>query len=266
MTKEVAGSLFRSFAPAVLTAIAVLVATASQLHYADLAANNPHRTTWFWVIVIAAALAAVTPLVDAGVRRARRLSAVKRVEKARTDQVLAVNDALDPLVEKLAEVVMTSPAQREAAAGQLITQALHSVSGVLRPDRVRVSYFEVDAAAEPVRVVCRESAGRHGGRPRTTFVEGNRDGDFVLDLLRKNESYFCADVSDSPPPGWDANRKRSYATFFSVPAVVGDDLVGMLTVDAPEVGDLAEQDVPFVRVIGTVIAASLKIAEGGRVG
>jgi putative methionine-R-sulfoxide reductase with GAF domain len=96
---------------------------------------------------------------------------------------------------------------------------------------------------------------------QTVFERGRPDGDFVFGLLEKDQPYFCEDVRTQPPPGWDASRDRDYRTFISVPARVGGRSMGMVTADAPEVGDLNEQNEALLRVFGTVIAASMMLTE-----
>jgi hypothetical protein len=68
-------------------------------------------------------------------------------------------------------------------------------------------------------------------------------------------------VAEHPPPGWDASRRRSYETFISVPATIGDLAKGMITADAPKTGDLFEKDIAFLRVLGTIVATAITIAE-----
>ena len=253
--------MWRSWGAATLTFLGVGVGTLSQFVY-QIPPEPERHTYWIIIGIVAAATAAITPLVDAKVRQRKRRSMERKILEARQDQVVRLNDALDPLVEKFGELVMTPPEARAAASQSLIVQALNSLANVIGPGRTRVNYFEAEAAAEPHRLVCKESAGRHT-RPKTVFSQDRPDGEWVIGLLSRDEPHFCESVSKTPPPGWDANRRRSYETFISVPASVGAEAIGMLTVDAPAAGDLKEQDVPLIRVIGTIVAASVRIAELG---
>lgn len=215
---------------------------------------------WAWraLALTGALIAAVGPAIDKVRRDRRQTSFEDELVKVKADQVVAINDALDPLVEKLGELVSIPPENREAALGALITQALASASRVIGPDRARACFFEADGVSNPRRLVPRHFDGR-SGKPRTTFIQGQPDGDFVIGLLEHDQHYFCNDVLASPPPGWDASRTRGYRTFISVPASAGADALGLLTLDAPEPGDLALDDVPLLRVIGSVIATGIKI-------
>lgn len=252
------GRHLRAWGAAEAAALGVVGAAIFQALYNG---DEDHPVKWVVFSILCAAVAAVAPLVDAGARARRRRTAKQRVDAALRDQIVAINDALDPLVDTLGGLVLSRPEERPAALQRLLTQALNSASQVVgRGHRTRVSFFQADAAAEPYRLVCKASAGRHG-RPTTVFRQDRPDGEWVISLLANNEHHFCESVRDYPPPGWDASRKRTYETFISVPASVGNEAVGMITADAPNRGDLLEQDVPFLRVLGTIVAAAITIAE-----
>lgn len=254
-------AISRLWAPPIVTILAIAAAIVFQQRHTEAARDDPLIQLWFWLWIAFAIVAGGIPLVDAAIRQQRRKSAADQVRSAREEQVVAINDALDPLVEKLGELVLTAPRTRPAIAQKLLIQALNSASQVIGPERTRVNYFQADAAAEPYRLICKESAGRHT-KPTTVFTQGRPDGDWVIGLLSRDEPYLCESVKEDPPPGWDSSRSRTYETFISVPASVGSESVGMITADAPRKGDLKEQDIPLIRVIGTIIAASIKIAEG----
>lgn len=251
---------WRSWWAAAVTVICVPTAIIFQELHESTNGAAPSRHYWLGISVLAAVVAAVAPSVDTALRSRYRKDAETKIREAREEQVVAINDALDPLVEKLGPLVQAAPEARAGCRDTLINQALNSAAKVIGSGRTRVSYFEADAAVEPYMLKCKDSGGRHG-KPRTRFEQGRRDGDFMIDLLSKNETYFCESVKDRPPPGCDASRDRTYETFFSVPAAVGDEAVGFVTVDSPKKGDLKESDIPLARVIATVIAVSVKIAE-----
>jgi hypothetical protein len=255
---------WRAYGAAVITLVGIAVGVYAQFAY-QMPPEPERKGYWIAIAIAGLGIAAATPLVDAEVRRRKRKTLEAKIKDARQDQVVQINDALDPLVEKLSELVMTPAVARPAAARSLIVQALNSLAYVIGPERTRVSYYEADAVAEPYRLVCKESAGRHT-RPKTTFHQDRPDGEWVIGLLQRDEPHFCESVKKAPPPGWDGSRRRTYETFISVPASVASEAVGMITVDAPAAGDLKEQDIPLIRVIGTIIAASVRIADAGQDG
>jgi hypothetical protein len=256
------GSFLGSWGPAGLIVVGVGMGAYFQAKYADPADPADREKRWLYLAILGVVLAAATPVVDAAVRQRQRTSLAARLKKARTDEVAAVNDGLDPLVDALGVLVTTERADRPAAAQRLLTQALNSASQVIgsgRTRRVRVSYFEPD---ENGCLVCRDSAGREG-RPRSRFCQDDPEGASVIERLADDATCFCESIADQPPAGWDPGRVPRYQTFISVPARVGRLSVGMLTADAPNKGELQEQDIPLLRVIGTILAASIRIKQQG---
>ena len=220
------------------------------------------RSAWWLILGVGfAALAAATPFVDARLRRGRREAhkvALQRATKAAREQaIVSMNDALDPLVETMGELLTADRDEREAVELKLITQALYSAAAVIGPDRTRVNDFRAEGSHPGRRLVCEHNSAGRAGQPQTVFSQGQKDGDFMFKLLEDDETHFCANVNTSPPPGWDASRQRDYETFISVPARVGNQSVGFVTADSVAEGDLKEQDVPLLRVMGTVIAAGV---------
>ena len=258
-----AGHSWRTWLPVAIVFLGVVSSTSAQALWA---ADPADKRKW-WLLgigLLAAAIAAVTPLVDALVRKRRRATMEERILEARQDEVVAINDALDPLIETLGELIRTQPTQRPSALERMKTQVLNSASQAIGQGRTRVNYFEIDAATKPHRLVCKGHAGRHT-KPRTVFRRDREDGLWVFGLLEKNQHWFCPSVTEQPPPGWDKNRTRTYETFLSVPASYGTEAVGMITADAPESGQLREQDAPLLRVFGTILALGVMLAESSEV-
>lgn len=252
--------LVREWGAAATTAVAVALAALFQAIYQGPPAPDRHFY-WLLLAIVCAVTAAVVPNVDAVVRRRQRRRRQRdfadRLKEARSDAVVAINDALDPLVETMGQLAAEEPHERDGVLMKLITQALNSAAQVIGPERTRVNFFVVDTSGPQRRLVCEHYSAGRAGQPSTVFTEGRPDGDFAFRLLENDEPYLCANVTKAPPPGWDASRERGYITFISVPARVGKDSRGMVTADSLEEGDLAEQDIPLLRVIGTIIAASM---------
>jgi GAF domain-containing protein len=110
--------------------------------------------------------------------------------------------------------------------------------------------------ASAARLVPDSSLGR-AGATRTTFVEGAPDGDAALVLIDSNQARFCPDVRTEPPPGWDPAAARGYRTFLSVPVIAGGSGFGMLSVDAPDPGDLTAEDESLLRLMAGPLADGL---------
>jgi hypothetical protein len=252
--------LVRRWWATAVTAVSVGLAGLFQAVYQSRDAADP-RTGWLVASIGFAVIAACAPGLDAELRRRRGRAVEARIAEARQEAVVLLNDGLDPLVETLGELAAASRAERPAVLRKLITQALNSAAQIIGPERTRVSFFHVYPNRRPQRIVCDNNSAGRAGRVQTVFERGRPDGDFVFGLLESDQPYFCEDVKAQPPPGWDASRERDYRTFISVPARVGGRSMGMVTADAPDVGDLNVQHESLLRVFGTVIAASMLLTE-----
>jgi hypothetical protein len=188
----------------------------------------------------------------------------QRIADARRDEVVVINDALDPLVETLGALVQCPADGRNAAFERLVVQALNSAANAIGTGRTRTNFFRIEQARDEPLLQCHSSAGRHT-KPRTVFRRADEDGRWVFGLLERDEHWFCHDVAAAPPPGWDAARDRTYETFISVPARFGERAFGMITADAPKSGELNEQDAPLLRVFGTIVALGVILREPSHV-
>jgi len=212
---------------------------------------------WIGVSIAGLAVAGVTPVVQKLRQDSNEKTIAARLIDAKAELRVAMNDALDPCVEELGKVAGADAAQRSGAVERLVTLALLAATKTIESDRTRACFFKVDQGP-PASVVPALHAGRHG-RPRTTFTAGSRAGNAVIKMLEEDRHLFCRDVRTKPPVGWNSKAERDYRTFISVPARADDSVVGMLSVDAPEPGDLSEDDVPFLRVLGSIIAVGINL-------
>lgn len=233
------------------------------------------RTVWALVAVLGLVLAAVTGIVQR-VRADRRfedqetayasqvLELNERLETVRSDMRVRMNDVLDPVVETLAGLAAATKADRPAKLQALNSQALTAATLMIGPSRTRACLFELRTVKEngqEVRALAPNGSTGRSGKPRTTFYEGTEAGDDVIRMLERDEYLFCPDTDKYPPTGWDPSKERDYKTFISMTARVGTEVIGMLTVDAPEPGDLTRGEAKFLRVLATLIAAGAMIRD-----
>ena len=91
------------------------------------------------------------------------------------------------------------------------------------------------------------------------FVSGdNGRGDAALTWLRSGAPKFVPDTDREADPAWKGSG-RGYRTYISVPILIKDEALGMLTVDAPVPGDLDETDVPLVEVLAGILAVGFQL-------
>lgn len=253
-------SWWESWWAAVVTLFGVLLAGVSQA--ISRVTHGNAQAAWIVAAVVGSLTAATAPIIDRRRRESQANSHEDDLIRVREEQTVALNDALDPLAERLAIIVSKPREQRKQEAGALVSQALACAASIFGRDRTRACYFEADGLSDPPRVKPVAFAGR-SGKPRSVFRAGTPEGNFVIGMLERDETYFCVDVETEPPPGWDPGRPRGYRTFLAVPARAADgEAVGMITVDAPTPGDLRGSDAALLRVFGTILAVGIKIAEG----
>jgi hypothetical protein len=242
----------------VVTITGVVVAGAGQALAFQLVPGG-WQNFWRVVAVVGAILAAGAPAVDRRRRDEREETLDEAIIRVREEQIVAVNDAIDPLIDKLGSLATSTPEYRIAGARALVTQALASATRVVGSGRRRACFFQLESHDGKRKLIPYEHTGRHG-KPKTVFVEGTENGDFVFNLLESDEPYFCPDIKTDPPRGSDNTRTRGYRTFISVPAGAGGESFGMVTIDAPSPGDLNERDIPLMMVFGSVIAVGVILA------
>lgn len=233
---------------------AVLAAVAAYLLAALAGGAHGGRRVIF--LGLGALPTAATILLGAAQRRrsARLRRGAEQVAlEAAEELTLTLNGALAPITNYLGELAdAVAEADRQVIAGQL-RQAVVDAAVRLTPPDSRCAFYALEgvAGAELVRVA-------YGGRsalPRPSFVAGTPDGDAVLDLVRRGEFVFVDDVAADPMV--HPSVPGDYRTVIAVAVTAGPRRLGMLTVDAPQPGDLSRTDVELVRVLANLLGAGL---------
>lgn len=89
----------------------------------------------------------------------------------------------------------------------------------------------------------RLSSGR-GDPPESVFVEGDGgEGDEAWRLAREGKPLYEADIRRSHLRFMDTSQPRKYRSFITMPVLVGDEPVGLLTISSPREKGLPEDDV-----------------------
>lgn len=187
--------------------------------------------------------------------RARGVRARQAAEEvaldAQQDLALTLNDALAPITGYLAALSAgRDQAQRRPLVGQLI-QAVVDAAVRLSAADARCTFWRLSSNG---RALVQAAYAGRSQAPRTRFVAGTPDGDFVLDLVQRGEFVVVDDVSDDPLV---TPSTTGYASVVAVAVRAGERRLGLLTVDAPEPGVLGESDKEFVRVLANLLAAGL---------
>jgi transcriptional regulator with GAF, ATPase, and Fis domain len=180
------------------------------------------------------------------------------VSEAEATMRVALGDTLEPLMSQLADMAQVDDVERREIAHEMVTAVLNSVTNLVGPDRTRACWFILDNDGDMLR--CKSFTGR-AGRSRTTFRRGQPAGDTALLMLDQDKFFFCRDTAVDAPTGFASHKPHDYQTFISVPVRTARTIFGMITVDAPEPGDLSEDHVTVVRVLAQTLATAMAMAD-----
>lgn len=187
---------------------------------------------------------------------------VKGARATQEEFKVAVSDQLGPLARELSKMAKEPAAKKKGQLDAAIRTCLAAASGLAGAStRTRATYFRRAQRRNHEAFVPGPSLGR-GDPPQSEFVKGvgSIEGDAVWAAAEADQPRFVVDVRTEPPPGWDRDRHRAYRTFITVPVRSGDLLVGLLTVNAVEPGDLTENDVSIMQIIAGLLGTAIGMA------
>lgn len=231
-------------------------------------AGHPARqAAWLLLSAVAVAVATAVPsgALYRSVRARRRAQDLAAAAESRL--TVTLDDALEPIATRLARLAALAaepePAYgaREAMATELKVAVLTTAARLVGEGRVRACLYRLT----PAGVLEPDSYTGRGHPPVTVFRPDTVPGRAVLDLVRAGGSYFCHDVEQDAPHGWQPTASE-YRTFLSVTVGAGHHRYGMLSLDAPDVGDLQDRDADLARVLAALLAAALPWAPKTGVG
>ena len=236
-----------------LTSVAVALATATYVVSAT--GGDAVGRTRTALLVLGAVLAGATVLVGALQQRRtqRRLRTAEQVAvEAEAELMLTLNGALAPITNYLGDMADQRTADGRATVAGQLSQAVVDAAVRLTAEGSRSAFYQLD---DDWQGLTREVWGGRSMQPRRSFSVGTPDGDAVLDVVRAGDYVVVDDVRTSPmvtpSPG------AGYLTVVAVAVTAGSLPLGLLTVDAPHVGDLGPTDVELTRVLANLLGAGL---------
>lgn len=244
----------RSAWVSIVTVVGALVTASASL---AVAVDPEHRVRYILIAGLVAVAVSALTVVDRYRRDHRQnVTVPEAMRKAREATTVAINDGFEPITEKLAELLEAPLEKREAMRGALVTAIINTTAHVIGPDGTRACWYPLD---DPDLLTCEVHAGR-AGRAKTEFKRHTRSGDLVLRTIEGDgEPVFCRDIQVDPPVGFDAGTSRAYRTFISVPVRTRTTAYGMLSIDAPNPGDLLEEHKGLALVLAALLAATLAV-------
>ncbi|GAA4355838.1 GAF domain-containing protein [Angustibacter luteus] len=235
-----------------LTSTAVVAAMATFLVSAQAALTRGQTRTWLLAVgAVLAGIAVLTNLLQQQRFRRQRQTLEQVAVDAEAALTLTINGVFAPITSYLGELVSTSSdADRAHVAGQ-VSQAVVDAAVTLTAAEARSAFYRLDGDGLGLT---RESWGGRSMQPRPRFSGGTPDGDAVLDIVRQGDFVFVDDVAASPMV--TPTTGSGYRTVVAVAVTAGPVPLGLLTVDAPGLGDLSEDDVELVRVLANLLGAA----------
>jgi transcriptional regulator with GAF, ATPase, and Fis domain len=218
------------------------------------------RASVGWIVVQALATAAafLIPQVRQIRSEQRQAKAEEREFDTRVEVELAFNDALEPVVRLLGELVQeTEHVQRERLRAQMVPLVLTTTAQLTGQDRVRACWFALDPGP-PERLEPEESLGR-AGPVTTVFTRGTPGGDAALDLVTASAQVVLEDRPADQPDLWRLDGTAAYRSLVVVAVTVGNVAHGMITLDALEPDSFDDDDVALVRLMAGLLGAAMSV-------
>lgn len=171
---------------------------------------------------------------------------------------VALSQAIVPTVQRIALMPRQPSDARKRERDRVVAHACSSILIVLRGVQgVRAVVYRVNDAGSALEPM--DSYGRKD-RPRK-FVKGDGGaGDDVFDLIANREPELIKDTATDERTKRQPQSKH-YRTFVRAPIRANGLAYGMMTVDAPNVGDLSDADKQIVEVLADLLAIAAGLVE-----
>ena len=222
--------------------------------------DSTGRASVGWIVVqsLATAAAFLIPQIRQIRSEQRQARAEEREFDTRVEVELAFNDALEPVVRLLGELVQeTDHVQRERRRAQMVPLVLTTTAQLTGQDRVRACWFALDPGP-PELLQPQESLGR-AGPVTTVFARGTPAGDAALDLVTASAQLVLDDRPVDQPELWRLDDTAAYRSLVVVAVTVGNVAHGMITLDALEPDSFDDDDVALVRLMAGLLGAAMGV-------
>ncbi|WP_051087594.1 GAF domain-containing protein [Wenjunlia vitaminophila] len=242
----------------VLSRGTVVAGFLSVLSYTASIVAGLEQPTWLLISVIGAGSLAVVFTIVLSARDVR--TAEQAAHQAAAEQRRALQEMLVPLVHTLGEVAARPSARERERLQQRMKSAVVGAARIIGPENTRACLLEI--AGPPGGRVLSCPTGLWFGRqeaPRAVFCEGEPRGDRLLRHMDQRRPLFVPDMELEPPE--QRTRSRTYRTCIAaaVAPSANHEAFGLLTLDSPEAGDLTEEDIKIVEILGQLLGAALAI-------
>jgi hypothetical protein len=181
----------------------------------------------------------------------------------------AINAMITSILKGLADLKDATPrdaiAYRRNLRDTVQQLAVNIAPQIVGPEGQTRSYYFDFQAGPPKRLVATHWGGARvwSREPKIgPFVENTIHGDYVINKVEENQTEFYRDLKENQPDGFDIS-KLEYRTFISVPvaSALGDmnTAYGLLSVDAPEPGQLVVTDLALMSVMAGLVTIAMAV-------
>ncbi|WP_197079935.1 GAF domain-containing protein [Mycobacterium haemophilum] len=204
---------------------------------------------------IGTVILATVALIDL-VRESYRSLLRHRQEESAAAQIVALRDALSPIAESIADIHTLADAARHERANGIAQRSADALALVMQGiPGFRSVVYRQDNAMSALEVLAR--AGRSEREPQR-FERGDKRGDAAFATVERREACFVRDVNDDEEvaglEGAYSGTRTGYRTFIAAPIADRRRTYGMVTVDAPNPGDLLRSDQHLVMLVADLLA------------
>ena len=249
----------------ILRSLVPPVVIASSVAY-GVFAQNAFRTTndGTWVVHIVSA-AIVAALTMPAVQLYDHIKGKDAVSKYRN----GVDETLGPIFQMVLGLAESKESSGKSKSVQMLVPMFLDAAcrQLQRTPDYRATYYRYNPAAgrRPARLSYVISRGR-AKKARREFIMGTPEGDLLLTKFGDDDGIFVRDLKATPiNPSTPARSDDplGYRTFLSVPVRTNKTLFGMITLDAPKVGDIRETDLTAIFGLARLFASQIEAAIDG---
>lgn len=222
--------------------------------------NLTQPTAWILTAfgIVAALAAAADRIADWHVKRESEFE-----EEAERSAVNNTLTALLGLLDSTRDIAFREGAARAAALDTLRSQLAQSAAIAPTASDVRASYYLLARDDDGWRRLYDPKSRGRGDEASTEFVEQDDPDHPIWRTMsaRDSDCVIYKEPDADPRVDWSS---KPYKTFVSVPIQADSVVFGMISVNAPQVGDLTEVDRLAVIAMARVMAATLAMDLGPR--
>jgi hypothetical protein len=226
----------------------------------SLAGPSPASVVWPLLITGAAVIGTAAPIALQFHKRWLTQQIEHRKATEQAELIALIKSFLTPCIETLPDVAAGGSAGIVALA-TVRRAILSTVQHICGPSgaEVRVVWFEADKQT----MVAREwLGGQCNSTRRFTNRRSDVAGTTAWETARTGLPTLWADLSKQAPRGFKRNPASDYATFITCGVLGrGDEVRGMINVDAPKAKDLTEIDKSIVGVCAKLLGTAYALSE-----